>query len=50
MQWSDLPFLFLANVDREDVCDMTLDKETAAEFELAVDRQVLNCFLTLTKL
>ena len=29
-----------ANVDREDVCDMTLDKASAAEFEVAVDRQV----------
>lgn len=27
-------------MDREDVCDMVLDKATAAEFEVAVDRQV----------
>jgi len=32
--------LFTANVDREDICDMKLDKETAAEFEVAVDQQV----------
>lgn len=32
-------YCFAANVEREDVCDMTLDKETAAEFELAVDQQ-----------
>ncbi len=33
--------LCLANIDREDVCDMSLDASSAAEFELAVDRQVL---------
>lgn len=26
-------------MEREDVCDLALTKETAAEFELAVDRQ-----------
>mmetsp|Transcript_60971 Transcript_60971/g.120026 ORF Transcript_60971/g.120026 Transcript_60971/m.120026 type:complete len:602 (-) Transcript_60971:135-1940(-) len=36
---SGLKLHFATNVDREDVCDMTLTKETAAEFELAVDRQ-----------
>lgn len=30
---------FKKNVDKEDVCDMTLDASTASEFELAVDRQ-----------
>jgi hypothetical protein len=28
-----------ANVEKEDVCDLELTKETAAEFEVAVDRQ-----------
>ena len=36
----NLFYYFIADVDREDVCDMTLTQETAAEFELAVDRQV----------
>jgi hypothetical protein len=28
------------DVEREDICDMTLDESTVAEFELAIDRQV----------
>lgn len=27
-------------MDREDVCDLTLDAATASEFEMAVDQQV----------
>jgi hypothetical protein len=30
----------LENVDREDVCDVTLDIPIASEFEMAVDEQV----------
>ena len=30
---------FAQNVDREDICDMSLDKDTAKEFESAVDNQ-----------
>ena len=30
---------FLANIDREDVCDMTLTKETVKEFDIAIDQQ-----------
>lgn len=36
---------FKTNVDKEDVCDLTLDASTASEFELAVDRQV--CFIRI---
>jgi len=36
---SGLKLHFPVDVDKEDVCDQTLDKSTAAEFELAVDRQ-----------
>lgn len=43
-----LLLLRTADVVREDVCDMKLDKETAAEFELAVDRQVSEVFGSCT--
>ena len=43
-----LILLRTADVVREDVCDMKLDKETAAEFELAVDRQVSEVFSNCT--
>lgn len=36
---SGLKLHFPVNIDREDVCDVTLDKKSADEFELAVDRQ-----------
>lgn len=29
----------LENIDKEDVCDLILNQASAAEFELAVDRQ-----------
>jgi hypothetical protein len=32
-------FDFPADINREDVCDVVLDKQTASEFESAVDRQ-----------
>lgn len=32
--------MLLANVEREDVCDMVLDDDTVNVFENAVDRQV----------
>jgi len=30
---------YTVDVEREDICDMTLDESTVAEFELAIDRQ-----------
>lgn len=36
---SGLKLHFSHNIDREDICDMVLDKDAAAQFELAVDRQ-----------
>ena len=32
--------LFAVNVDREDVCDMILDKDTVSVFNKAVEQQV----------
>lgn len=32
--------MWAVDVEREDICDMTLDESTVAEFELAIDRQV----------
>ena len=31
---------FAVNIDREDVCDLVLDKESVIEFDLAVMNQV----------
>jgi hypothetical protein len=38
---------FLVDVDREDVCDMILDKNSAKAFESAVDQQVTCLDLSL---
>jgi hypothetical protein len=36
-------FFLSENINREDVCDVILDKDSAAQFEFAVDNQVDVC-------
>jgi hypothetical protein len=32
-----------ANIDREDVCDMTLTEDDVKAFDIAIDQQVCGC-------